>query len=298
MKKIRVFYRLGLCLMLMLSVGFFPQGKAAFAETDGKAAEILDMALSESGQRLNEEQKLYDLCGTFSAKEAEEITERISKQEAGSGISIRVFVAKMRQFYEKEFLEECADRLCDGGYASEDLAIMLLNLDEDDRGVCIQGYGLCESRLNDDRIEYILDDIITFFGKEDFVYGTKLFATEAAYYANSTDYGTYYSDRSFEGKMKQMPWFFLVVISAVVAVVGILLMKWTAGGRMTVNDKTYMQSDKSGLTAKRDDFIRTSVTKTYSPRSSGSSSGGGSRSSGGGGRSSGVRSHSGGSRRF
>jgi uncharacterized protein len=178
---------------------------------------------------------------------------------------------------------------------------MLLNLDYYDRGVCIQGYGLCESRVNDDRIEYILDDIIECFSEDDYVYGVKLFATEAAYYARSTNYSKYFKDNSFEGKVKRMPWGLVVLVPAGIAAIGVLCMKGSNGGKMTTNGKTYIQNDASCLTAKKDDYVRTSVTKTYSPRSSGSSGGSrssGGRSSGGGGRSSGGRSHSGGSRRF
>lgn len=302
MKKMRGLHRIGVFLVaVLLCVG------VAYAETvvAGEvtnyevAEEILNNRLSASGQQLNAEQKLYDLYGKFSNGENEEITAWISEKEEESGISIRVFVTEMEMYYEKYFLEECADRLCDNGYASEDMTILLLNLNPYNRGICIQGYGLCEERVNDDRTEYILDDIIEYFSNDDYVYGIKLFATEVAYYANSTEYYTYYKDNSFEGKMKRMPWLVLIVVPAVVAVVGVLLMKSSTGGKMTANGKTYMKSGTSGLTAQRDDFVRTAVTRTYSPQSSGSSgSRSGGRSSGGGGRSRGGRSHSGGSRRF
>ncbi len=264
------------------------------------ARQILEDNLSDTGMSLNEEQRLYDFFGKFDKEESEEIESCIREQEAESGISIRVFVAEMGMDVEKYFLEECTDALCDNGYAKEDLAIMLLNLDPYDRGVCIQGYGLCESRVNDDRIEYILDDVIECFSDDDYVYGVKLFAKEAAYYAGSTDYATYFKDNSFEGKMKRMPWAIIVLAPAAVAFVGILLMKGSKGGKMTTNGVTYIQNGISGLTANKDDYVRTDVSKTYSPVSSGSSGSrsGGGRSSGGGGRSSGGRSHSGGSRRF
>ncbi len=285
---------LGVLFLLTVVIGaLFPAGTAA--------AEILEENLERTGMTLNADQCVYDFYGKFSRTELDKLEDWISKKEAESDISIRVFVAEMDMDEEKYFLEECADALCDNGYAEEDLAIMLLNLDFYDRGVCIQGYGLCESRVNDDRIEYILDDIIEYFSDDDYVYGVKLFATEAAYYADSTNFSKYFKDNSFEGKMKRMPWGLLVLVPAGIAAVGVLCMKGSNGGKMTTNDKTYIQNDASCLTAKKDDYVRTSVSKTYSPRSSGSSGGSrssGGRSSGGGGRSSGGRSHSGGSRRF
>lgn len=288
------------CLAFVLAVGCLLPANAASADTREEALRILENNLSRTGMSFDEYRRIYDFYGKFSRSELSEIEAWICEKEDESNISIRVFVAEMDADEEKYFLEECADTLCDNGYAKEDLAIMLLNLDDYDRGVCIQGYGLCEQRVNDDRIEYILDDIIEHFSDDDYVYGVKLFATEAAYYAQSTNFGTYFKDNSFEGKMKRMPWPLVIIGPAAVAFVGILLMKGSKGGKMTTNGLTYIQNGVSGLTANKDDYVRTDVSKTYSPVSSGSSGGrsGGGRSSGGGGRSGGGRSHSGGSRRF
>lgn len=355
MKKMR-FYRIlaSIGVLLLLTVGFFP-GEQAIAETEtgevtlesdwvtltpedsyeesdvaeeetedpfaaehAWAAQILADNLSATGMTLNGEQQIYDFFGKFNEAEQEEISNWIIAQEEKGNISIRVFVAEMNAEDEKYFLEECTDALCDNGYAKEDLAILLLNLDADNRGVCIQGYGLCETQINDDRIEYILDDIIEWFLADDYVYGVKLFAQEAAYYmtveeavpypptettrpVGGTTYVPYYKDNSFKGKLHRMPWTVIVIAPMLVAGIGIFLMVNNNGSKKTTNDKTYMENETSGLTAQKDDYIRTSVSKSYSPRSSGSSGGsrsGGGRSSGGGGRSGGGRSHSGGSRRF
>ena len=271
-----------------------------YSSSRENAAEILSENLERTGIDLDEDRRVYDFYGEFSRTDLDEIESWIEEKEEEGDISIRVFVAEMEMADEKYFLEECADVLCDNGYAEEDLAIMLLNLDDYNRGVCIQGYGSCEEQINDDRIEYILDDIIEWFSDEKYVYGVKLFATEAAYYAQSTEFGKYFKDNSLTGKLHRMPWPLIVLVPAVVAFVGIMLMKGSKGGKMTTNGQTYIQSGISGMTANKDDYVRTSVSKTYSPQSSGSSGGrsGGGRSSGGGGRSGGGRYHSGGSRRF
>lgn len=322
--KNRIVHKLfALLLVLLFVVGYGAPVGTAMAEGEEitsdylEAAGILEENLNATGMQLNAEQRLYDFCGKFGTEEQEEISVWIAEREEECGASIRVFVAEMDMDDEKYFLEECADALCDNKYAKEDLAILLLNLAPYNRGVCIQGYGVCEIRLNDDRIEYILDDIIEWFSKDDYVYGVKLFAEEAAYYVktsdslHATDYGDttgyvdttiykpYYKDNSFKGKVHRMPWPALVIAPLGVAVIGILLMKYNGGSRMTVNGRTYLDNATSGLTAKRDDYVRTGVSKTYSPRTSSTSGGSsGGRSSGGGGRSSGGRSHSGGSRRF
>lgn len=260
---------------------------------------LLEEKLTETGMSLSGTRKVYDLFGKFSQSDLQELEQWIGEKEQEGEISIRVFVADMKVNEEKSFLEDCADMLCDNGYAKEDLVLLLLNLDYNNRGVCIQGYGLCEERINDDRIEYILDDVIACFSEDDYVYGMKLFAAEAAHYAKSTEYSVYYKDNSFEGKMKRMPWPLIIFAPLAVAFGGVALMKRSNGVTKAVASKTYFQSDSAGLTANLDDYVRTDVSRTYSPVSSGSSgSRSGGRSSGGGGRSSGGRSHSGGSRRF
>ncbi len=260
---------------------------------------LLKEMQEETGLYLNSDSRLYDFYGEFDFDEVSELENWIEAKEQEGDISIRVFVAEMEKRYEKAFVEDCADALCDGGYAEEDLVLLLLNLDAYDRGACIQGYGLCEDRVDDDRIEYMLDDIIECFADGDYFGGVKLFATEAAYYAGSTDYNTYYKDNSFRGKLSRMPWAAVGLTPAGIAALGVFLMMRTNDNRKKMAGKTYLYNDNSGITATKDDYVRTSVSKTYSPRSS--SSGGtrsGGRSSGGGGRSRGGRSHSGGSRRF
>lgn len=323
MKKMSKLHKAGLLLFILpvLLFGCFIRAGIAKAETEDiydrlefvdtdewletesdvdhyEAKLILEENLEAAGMKLNAEQRIYDFCGKFDRTQLKKLEEQIAAKEDEGGISIRIFVAEMRMDYEKYFLEECADQLCDNGYAQEDLAIMLLNLDPYDRGVCIQGYGLCESRLNDDRIEYILDDIIEWFSSDDYEYGLQLFAREAAYYATSSNYSVYFKDNSLKGKLHRMPWIFLVLAPLGVALIGTSMMRNFGGGIMTANGATYIQNANSGLTASKDDYVRTSVTKTYAPRNSGSSGSSGGRSSGGGGRSSGGRSHSGGSRRF
>lgn len=313
MKKRGLFYQCGaFLLILLLCTGSFAPAGTVYGEVQAAdygqleedeaysdyavAAELLESRLSESGQQLNAEQRLYDFYGKFSLTEQEEISEWIVKKETEGQVSIRVVVTALDMYYEKYFLEEFADRLCDNGYASEDLVIMLLNLDEYNRGACIQGYGICEYRVNDHRIESILDDIIVCFRSGDYSAGVKLFATEAAYYAVTEGYFANYEDNSFAGKMKRMPWLFLLGMPGIVTLIGMFAL---ASGKISakgVNGRTYMQSTGSGLTAKRDEYVRTSISRSYCPRSSGSAGGG--RSSGGGGTSRGGRSHSGGSRRF
>lgn len=285
-----------LCLFCLMG-----KGVEAFAEEDGFCSAP--------------NAYVADHAELFSEEELEEITEWILEKEEESGISIRIVTDRMRMRKEKIYLENCFDFLYDeAGTIREDAVFMLINMDTEERGVCLQGYGECEFYFNNDRIEHVLDDLIPYLKNQKYVSAAKLFATEAAYYRQEEkgvtheylpgqDYGetyagpsNYYKDRSLERILMTFPWGIWILGSAGFAGIAVAIMVAQSGGKVTVSGKDYMNKNCSGIVAKQDEFLRETVKKVYSPQSSGSSGGG--RSSGGGGRSSGGHSHSGGSRRF
>jgi len=71
-------------------------------------------------------------------------------------------------------------------------------------------------------------------------------------------------------------------------------MAYGSGGRVTVNNRTYLDNQHSNLINRRDDYIRTVTTRARKP----SNNNGDGRSSGGGGISLDGYSHSGGGREF
>lgn len=273
-------------------------------------------ARSEHGFTGDSTAYVDDNAGAFSKSEREELTKWIMEKEAESGISIRIVTDKMSMAYEKTYLEDTFDYLFDDeGTVAEDAVFMLLNLDPEERGVCLQGYGECEFYFNNDRIEHVLDDMMPYLKKGKYASAAKLFVTEAAYYRKEEqgvshnylpgqEYGesyggpsNYYKDNSLEHIMLVFPWGLWFFGAAGFAAVAVWIMVSNSGGKMTATGRDYMNKEKSAITARKDEFLRESVTKVYSPQSSGSSGSGG-RSSHGGGRSSGGHSHSGGSRRF
>jgi uncharacterized protein len=75
-------------------------------------------------------------------------------------------------------------------------------------------------------------------------------------------------------------------------------MAFNSGGRMTAGSSNYMEQNNSGLIGRRDDYIRTQVTRVRKPQNN--NSGGGGFNAGGfrGGMSGGGRSHSSGGGKF
>ena len=97
--------------------------------------------------------------------------------------------------------------------------------------------------------------------------------------------------------MNYVPIYLRAWVQLVVALVigGIVVggMAASNGGTMTVNANTYLDERYSGIRARRDDYIRTSVTKRRKPQETRSSGGGG-----GSHHSSGGHSHSSAGRHF
>lgn len=87
-----------------------------------------------------------------------------------------------------------------------------------------------------------------------------------------------------------MQWWLQLVVALGIGALVVGAMAYNSGGRVTVNNRTYMDSQHSKVLRQKDHYIRTTVTKVRKPKSSGGG--------GGGGRTGGGRSYSGGGRSF
>lgn len=264
-----------------------------------------------------EDQKVYDNYGLFTEDEANQL-EEIAKEngEKGKVDIVIITEASIGDKTRKKYLEDFYDQY-GFGYNKEfgDAALILINMDPSDRGVEIQGYGEAEYYLNNDRIEYVLDDIVPLLSDGRYYDAMVQFAEETAYYMNEKkgvntsnpvggeNSGEYYGESSYDGPSnyygeKQSNILFNPLvqlgISLVIGAIVVGSMAYGSGGRMTVNNNTYIDNQHSMVVARRDDYIRTVTTRVRKP----SNNGGGGRSSGGGGISSGGSSHSGGGRGF
>jgi len=311
-----------LCVCLILSAQEVQQ---AFA---------VESTLTEEQTIRNEEKvklektRVYDYADLLTADEEADLELRYYQWglEADTDI-ILITTTDMEGKSDQVYLEDFQDELYfTQDVLAENASLMLINME--DRVVTIQGYGDCEFWLSNDRIEYILDWVYEGLVDGDYFAAAESFGEQTAYYMNQDkgvsteyepgqDYGEayggpsdYYGESLKEqytlGEYLGMALSEGFLGSAVLGVVGssiaCLIIAVNRKPKNTVQASTYMDNQNSGLAAKRDDYLRTTVTKVRKPKESSGSSGGssrsGGRSSGGGGRSSGGRSHSGGSRRF
>lgn len=306
-----------LCVCLVLS--------AQVQQVSAVESTLTEEQVIRNNEKVNlEKVRIYDYADLLTEEEEAELELSYYQWglEAETDI-ILVTTDNMEGKSDKVYLEDFQDEL----YFTQDMlaenaSLMLINME--DRVVTIQGYGDCEFWLSNDRIEYILDWVYEGLVDGDYVAAAESFGEQTAYYMNQDkgvateyepgpDYGEsyggpsdYYSEplneRYTAGEYLDMELSEAFSGSLLLAVVGssvaCLIIGLNRKTKVTVYPATYMDQQNSGLSAKRDDYLRTTVTKVRRPKESSSSTSSGGRSSGGGGRSSGGRPHSGGSRRF
>ncbi len=270
-----------------------------------------------NAQAAPEDQKVYDYYGLFSEGEITDLEEVCAQYGEDGNVDIVIVTDDLNGESTKEYLEDFYDEH-GFGYNQEfgDAAMILVNMYEADRTVTIQGYGKAEYNLNNDRIEYILDDVTAFLKNGEYYNAMEEFAKQSAYYMNESKgvntspatgeagSGNYYGESGYSGpsdyygeKENNIFYntFFQLGIAVIIGAVTVGIMAAGSGGRITVSNRTYLDEGNSGVTASRDDYIRTTTTRVKKPDNNNNDGG---RSSGGGGISSGGHSHSGGSRGF
>ena len=261
-------------------------------------------------------QKVYDNAHLFTEEEKEEL-EKISEKKGEEGKVDIIIITEngIGEKTRKEYLEDFYD-LHGFGYDKEhgDAALILLNMDPNDRGVEIQGYKKAEHYVHNDRIEHILDDIVPSLGDGDYYMAMETFADQVAYYMNEEkgvnpnpvfegEYpDDYHGEASYDGPSNyygQKNIFsnpiFRLVISMVVGGIVVGGLTFRSSGRITTNNSTYLDGTNSKIIARQDYFLHKKTTRVKKPSDPSPSSG---RSSGGGGVSRGGHSHSGGGRSF
>lgn len=265
-----------------------------------------------------DDQKVYDFYGLFTESEITDLEEFCSTYGAEAEIDIVIVtVASLDNQTRTSYLEDFYDQK-GFGYDQEfgDTVLMLINMDPSDRGVQIQGYGMAEYYINNDRIEHMLDNIVPFLSDSKYYDAMIEYIKESSYYMQEeqgikieeatgdqytgSGYGesSYNGDTNYYGEKDSIfsnTWLQLI-ISLVIGGVVVGIMASNSGGRVTVTNRTYLKEDTSGITEQRDDYLRTTTTRVLIPKDNNNNTTG--RSSGGGGISSGGHSHSGGGRGF
>ncbi len=264
-------------------------------------------------------QHVFDKAGLLSTSEADEIEKLCIDYGTDAEVEIMVLTHNdPKAIYAEDYIEDFEDQLPVGDR-------VYLLIDMYNRVVFIEGYGTAETYIHSKRGDAIIDQITPYLSEGDYKQAITIFINEAAAYMkddselnydhdysagkpqSSNPNGPYYSEtlpsnyygNSGGAAAKSIltnVWFQLIA-AVIIGIVTVSVMAYHSGGRMTAGSSTYMDAGQSGLIGRRDDYIRTHVTRVRKPKEDNNNHNhhaGGGFNTGGfqGGVSSGGRSHS------
>lgn len=227
-------------------------------------------------------QKVYDNANLLTAEQIQDLEEKCARYGTKGKADLVIVTTDGSDGIDCEvYLENMYDELGFGYDKAFGDTVMII-VDMGTREVCIEGYGLAETRVRQSRGDYIREKITPMLSAgryyEAFCRFTELSAKCMRLKGSLNP----------DSPLLSLPLQLLVALGIGAAVVG--SMAYHSKGRMTVTGQTYLDRAKSNMLIHQDDYIRTTTTRTK--RQTDSGSGGGGHSGGGGGTSSGGHSHS------
>lgn len=221
---------------------------------------------------------ITDDVDLFNSQQEANLTSLINEVKAEYGIDIfiltRSSIVGTKERYMDTFVSSNSDYI-------DDAVLLLINMDNSNRGVQIQGYGACSSMVNNTRIELILDKIVPYLSNANYNKAMEVFIEQVEKYIEKGEPSNL--SLALENIPHSQNFIIALVLSAII--IGVLVYK--SEGRVTTNYATYSHNGK--ILGRQDRYTHTTTTKVRKPEPS-SSSGGGGGGGGGGGRSSGGRS--------
>lgn len=253
---------------------------------------------------------VQDLADILTDEEEEALREECISIGEAHEIDIFILTTDYTDDTRKAYLENFYDTNDD---ILSDAVLILVDMEPDNRGVEIQGYGQCEFSISDSRIEAMLDEIVPYLSEEDysaafFTYIDKVdsyMSVEASSdYVHTEQDNRNYNENYYEDSQEKEPSMLEqsltnLFIAAVIGGISVAVMTITtvfSRTKMTTNGNTYIDSKHARVLGHWDRYIRTTTTRTRKPQNNNNNSSG--TGFGGGGVSSGGHSHSGGGRSF
>lgn len=231
-------------------------------------------------------QRIYDFANLLTLEEVERLESIAQKYSVRRDTDFVVLtiddnegkdiIEYMQDFYDDKAL----------GYDKSHGNTVILTIDMKERDVYLAGFYKGEEYLDDYRLDLVRDKITSDLSKGDFYKAFRDFIKTSYKYMGIRP-GVDPDNILFKSG-------FQIVVSLIVAGIVVGSMAYNNGGRITVHDSTYRDFSNSRILNRRDNYLRTSVTKHRRP--SNNNRGGGSGGSGisrGGGMTRGGHSHSG-----
>jgi uncharacterized protein len=263
-------------------------------------------------------QHVYDKAGLLSTTEVEDLEQLCIDYGTEAGIDIMILTHDDSDaVYAEDYIEAFEDQLPVGNR-------VYLLIDMNERVVFMEGYGTAETYIHSKRIDKIIEEITPDLSNGNYYDACATYIKSSAAYMSDDselnydhDYTagtpqssdpsapnydeTWPSDRNTGSSelidILSNVWVQLIA-AVVIGIITVSIMAYNSGGKMTAGSSNYIESNNSGLIGRRDDYIRTQVTRVRKPQNNNSSGGGFNAGGFRGGSSGGGRSHSSGGGHF
>jgi uncharacterized protein len=265
-------------ICILLSALLFPAGPV-LAETSGEI------------------QHVYDKAELLSTSELSTIEDMCIKYSEDANVAIIILTHNDSNAVEAEqYIEDFYDE----NMNQSDSVILLVDMAN--RKVCIEGYGTAMTHINSYRGDVIRENITPYLTDGDYVTAFEKFIKGSDQFmkqepesnsstannstSNSSNNNSYSGDNDYSGdsynnyneyssdsndvastaeNILTNLWFQLAA-ACLIGAIAVGIMAVNAGGRMTVNGSNYIDPNHSGLIGRRDDYIRTQITRAPKPK--------------------------------
>ncbi len=264
-------------------------------------------------------QHIYDEAGLLSTTEVNDLEQMCIDYGTEAGIDIMILTHNDPDaVYAEDYIEEFEDQLPVG-----DRVYLLIDMNK--RVVFMEGYGKAETYIHSKRIDTIIEELTPDLSAGNYFDACAIYIKSSAAYMsddselnydhdytagtpqssdpNAPNYDeTWPSDRN-SGSSELIDIISNVWVQLIAAVtIGLItvsIMAYNSSAKMTAGSSNYIESNNSGLIGRRDDYVRTQVTRVKKPQNNNNNSSGGFNAGGfRGGSSGGGRSHSSGGGHF
>ncbi len=232
-----------------------------------------------------QKQRVYDYANLLESSEIEELEAMAEKYSIKRETDFVILTTDNTNGKDVvKYMEDFYDNMA-LGYNKPHGNTAIITIDMQHREVYLAGFYKAETYLSDYRLDLIRDKITPYLSNGDYYKAFSKFIKLGYKYMGM--------EPNVDPDNILFNLWFQIVVSLVIAGIIVGAMAYNSGGRVTVSQGTYMDFSNSKVINRRDNYLRTSVTKTRKPSNNNKSSGGGFGGGGGGGTTSGGHSHSG-----
>lgn len=219
---------------------------------------------------------IYDDADLLTAEEEAEL-ENLAEQLGFERDIVFVIITKEDGSDVEVYTDDFYDEISQG----EPLDALILTVDMSVREYFFKGYYLADSLLTNQDFDRLENTLMNYLSSDDYFSAFYAFIEDAHDYMGVEP--EYSGEEASSGRTEEenifYQWWVQLIIAVFIATGVVGYMAYTSGGKVTVTEGMYRDHSASKIRARKDQYVRTVVTKKRRPKSNSS---GGFRGGGGG----------------